>query len=379
MPEEPAEARPESTESWLVSSLARTRDFAVVRLSLDGTIIGWHGAARLIFGYPEREIVGKPFDLLFIQEDRQRGIPQLELDVALRSNRSEDDRWHIRKDGSRFWGSGVVSQLHAHGGLIQGFVKVVRDRTDLRMRYLALQARIDSLASEARAQQAALVTMVHELRNPLSPLFSAAELLGQDLPRKTVHDIAEMIKRQVEVMRGLLESARPQAAPGAQPLRYERIQLQQALKPVVDGFAPEAAAKGIALQLILSEEPMHLEADPLRLHQMVSNLVSNAVKYTPPGGHVAVSATIEGDLVAIRVEDDGIGIDKDNLERIFELFVREGAVGAVGAVPGSGVGLAVVKDLASLHQGFVEARSAGRGTGSRFTLQLPLHRPGGGD
>ena len=371
----PGTQRPPSSSDaagWLQEALAITRDFAVVRLDLDGRIVGWHGAARLLFGHEAPDILGQPFAVLFTPEDRDQGIPRLELDVALNAVRSEDDRWHLRKNGSRFWANGLLNTLMGHDGNPQGFVKVVRDRTDLRTRYLTMQNRIDGLVRQAAARDTALMTLVHELRNPLSPLSGAVELLRHQPSPQMLEDIAGMVERQVAVMAGLLDGARPAPGPDTDIPRYELLVLQQALKPLIDGFAPQAAAKGVALRLIVANEPMLLEADPLRLHQMVSNLVSNALKYTPPGGHVAVSATIEGDLVAIRVEDDGIGIEKENLERIFELFVREHVD---DSVPGTGVGLAVVKRLASLHGGYVEARSAGRGQGSRFTLQLPARAP----
>jgi PAS domain S-box-containing protein len=359
-------------DSWVREALSITRDFAVIRLALDGTIVGWHGASRLILGHAEEDILGQSFAVLFTPEDQARGIPRLELDVALNSSRSEDDRWHVRKSGSRFWANGLLNTLRDAAGAPRGFVKVLRDRTDLRTRYMTMQNRIDGLARQAATREAALVTLAHELRNPLAPLLSASELLRNQPTPQMVQDIGDMIERQVAVMRGLLDQANQAAAHDAEHPRYEPMVLQQALKPVVDAFLPQAAAKGVQLRLTVSAEPMHLEADPLHFHQMVSNLVSNALKYTPEGGHVAVSATIEGDLVVVRVEDDGIGIERDNLERIFELFVREGVDGSVG---GSGVGLAVVKRLASQHGGYVEVRSAGRGQGSRFTLQLPVRAP----
>lgn len=358
--------------TWVHEALSRTRDFAVIRLDLDGSIVGWHGASRTMLGHAEKDVLGQSFALLFTPEDQDRGIPRLELDVALNSSRSEDDRWHVRKNGSRFWANGLLNTLHDANGAPRGFVKVLRDRTDLHTRYVTMQNRIDGLTRRAAARKATLLTLAHELRNPLAPLLSAAELLRSQPPPPMVQDIADMIERQVAVMRGLLDQANQTAGHDAEHPRYEPMVLQQALKPVVDAFLPQAAAKGVQLRLTVSAEPMHLEADPLHFHQMVSNLVSNALKYTPEGGHVAVSATIEGDLAVVRIEDDGIGIERDNLERIFDLFVREGVD---GSVDGSGVGLAVVKRLASQHGGYVEVRSAGRGKGSRFALQLPVRAP----
>jgi two-component system CheB/CheR fusion protein len=360
-----------ASDDWLAHTLSHSREFAVIRMTLDGTIDGWSGAAGRLFGYRLTEIRGQHFEVLFTEGDRELGIPRLELDVALKTPRSEDDRWHVHKDGGRFWASGVVTKLHNPDGTLAGFVKVLRDRTDLRIRYLTLQHRVDTLNRELAERNEAMLTLLHELRNPLSPLSSAAQIFQSDVSAEMRSKTAKVVARQVELMSRLLADAARTAAAAPPTLHLQPIVLQEALKVVVDGLEADAAAKPLTLQLVISPEPVVLQADPDRLHQMVLNLVLNAMKYTPAKGHVTVSATVEGDLAAIRVEDDGIGIDKANLDRIFELFVREEAV---RDVEGFGVGLAVVKRLATLHGGFLEARSPGRGLGSRFTLQLPLRR-----
>ena len=152
-------------------------------------------------------------------------------------------------------------------------------------------------------------------------------------------------------------------------LQTRTIVLQEALGTAVDALAHEARAGGIKLGLVAPPKPLAIEVDPARLQQMLLNLVSNAIKYTNGGGHVTVTATLEGEMAVIRVDDDGEGIAKENVERVFDLFTREDHN---GAVPGHGIGLAVVKRLAWLHGGFVEVRSPGKGLGSQFTLQLPL-------
>jgi PAS domain S-box-containing protein len=365
-------AEPPAPETWLSQTLTRSKEHAVVLLALDGTICGWHGAAQRLFGYAPREVQGQPFSLLFTEEDRERGIPQIELQMAAKASRSEDDRWHVRKDGSRFWASGVVNRVVAADKSPYGYAKVLRDRTDLRIRYVTLQNRVDSLRREVAERDAALLTMLHELRNPLTPLLHAARLLEQDVTDTVRANMVKVVVRQVELMRRLIDEAGVQAHAGVPVLKFEPVVLQDALKAVTLGFAAEAAAKGVELQLVMLPEPVVIEADRDRLHQMVLNLVANAVKYTNSGGHIAVSNTVEGDLAVIRVDDDGVGIDKENLQCVFDLFVREGAA---REAQGFGVGLAVVKRLASLHGGFVEARSPGRGLGSQFTLQLPLKQP----
>jgi PAS domain S-box-containing protein len=356
----------------MVELLSRSREFAVIQLSPGGDIVGWHGAAQRLFGYPFEEVSQQSFAMMFTPSDRERGIPQLELDMARKAGRSEDDRWHVRKNGSVFWANGVVTPLRGADKSLQGFVKVLRDRTDLRIRYVTLQNRVDELQQEVARRDEALRTLLHEMRNPLSPLLHATRLLEQALPEATRPNAVKVIARQVDLLRRLVDEAGVHTRAGLPTMKFTTLVLQDALRTVVDGFAPAAAAAGVQLQLVVLPEPVHIDADPDRLHQMVLNLVANAMKYTPAGGHVTVSSSVEGDLAVIRVDDDGIGIEKDNLERVFDLFVRERTG---DDVPGFGVGLAVVKRLATLHGGFVEARSPGRGLGSQFSLQLPLKRP----
>jgi len=365
---EPAIAHGEPPDAWLGEILCRSDEYAVIAVSLAGQITGWFGAAARLFGYAEREIVGKPFATLFEPADIEQRLPQVELELARHAGRSEDDRWHVRKNGTRFWGSGVVNRRVDAQQRHVGYVKVLRDRTDLRMRYEALQNRLQHLTQQVASEQEALTTLVHELRNPLAPIVNAARIVASEAGAEVKARMMSVIARQTEVIQRLLEEA------GQHVKRHERllmrtIVLQDALGAAVDALMPEARAKGLELGLVVPSKPLAIEVDPARLQQMVLNLVSNAIKYTRGGGHVTVAATVEGEMAVIRVDDDGEGIAKDNVERVFDLFTREENN---EAVPGHGIGLAVVKRLAWQHGGFVEARSPGKGLGSQFTLQLPV-------
>ncbi len=367
-----AAAAPSSgTDAWVGDILRSSNEYAVITLSLDGLINGWHGAAQRLFGYDAAEIVGQPFAVLFVQAEIDTRIPQVELDLARQSGRSEDDRWHVRKNGSRFWSNGVVNRHIDAQGRHAGYVKLLRDRTDLRIRQEAQRNRLQRLTRELARQREALATLVHEMRNPLAPILNAARLVGgDDANHDTKARMLAVILRQTEVMQRLLDGATPKSASVSdERLTVRGIVLQDALRAAVDALQAEAQAKGLALALVVPPEPVTIEVDPPRLQQMVLNLLSNAIKYTRGGGHVTVSATLEGEMAVIRVDDDGEGIARENLERVFDLFTREDDN---TAVPGDGVGLAVVKRLVWLHGGFVEARSPGKGLGSQFTLQLPL-------
>lgn len=359
--------------SWIGEVVCQSDEYAVIRISLDGLIEGWFGAAPRLFGYVPDEAVGRPFSMLFTPSDIERQLHEVELELARQAGRSEDDRWHVRKSGARFWGSGVVNPIHDAQHRHVGYAKLLRDRTDLRIRYEALQNRLGHLADQNATQHEALSTLVHELRNPLAPLVNAVRVVdssdaGDDVKRRMLGVIA----RQTEVIKRLVEETgqgMTRRAEAVQALRTRPVVLQEALQTSVDTVTFDARAKGVELKLVCPSTPIVVELDPSRMQQMVLNLLNNAIKYTPSGGHVTASASVEGDMAVVRVDDDGEGIAPENIERVFELFTREGNS---DTVPGMGIGLAVVERLARLHGGFVEARSPGKGRGSQFTLQLPL-------
>jgi signal transduction histidine kinase len=232
-----------------------------------------------------------------------------------------------------------------------------------------MQNRLQQLSTQIERRQEALSTLVHELRNPLAPIVNAVNMLDSPAGDDVKARMLGVIVRQTEVIQRVLDEAGQKLVERREPLHVRPVVLQEALRAGVDAMAPDARAKAIEMVLVCPPVPVTIEVDPARLQQMVLNLLSNSIKYTPPGGHVTVSASVEGEMAVIRVDDDGEGIAQENLERVFDLFTREDDH---AAVPGFGIGLAVVKRLARIHGGFVEARSPGKGGGSQFTLQLPL-------
>jgi signal transduction histidine kinase len=160
-------------------------------------------------------------------------------------------------------------------------------------------------------------------------------------------------------------------AVGKTRLQLEAVVVQDALEAAAGSIRPVVEQKDQELVVTLSPVPFLIEADPSRLHQMLLNLLGNASKFTARGGHIYLGATVETDMAVIRVRDDGIGIPPDMLPHIFDLFTREETR---EWTPGLGVGLAVVKELATLHGGSVEVRSPGTGKGSVFALRLPFRQ-----
>lgn len=361
-------------ENWLHRLLSTSLDYAVILIDPQGQVLAWRGAAEHLFGYTESQAQGMPFSRIFTQSDLERGLDRHEIAVAMATGRSEDDRWHVRSDGGTFWASGILHALRDDDGQVPALCKVVRDRTDIRTQLDALSNQVALREGEAAHRQAYLASLVHEMRNPLSPVLTASALLAHPLTDEVRASSVQVLQRQVGVLKALLDDLQqvalePQSAPS---LRTEPVSAQDALRVAADSVAESVERRNLHLQLTLPPTPIWLAADPDRLHQMLANLLNNAVKYTPPGGHINLSVTVEAAMAVIRVEDNGLGISPTVLPHIFELFTREGRA---TEVPGQGVGLAVVKELARLHGGSVDARSAGAGRGSVFRLRLPLQRP----
>jgi two-component system CheB/CheR fusion protein len=357
-----------AVEEWLPTLLETTSDFAVIVLERDGTIVSWLGASQRIFGYGANEVLGADFALLFTPEDRARGLDKQERALASTAGRSEDDRWHLRKDGSLFWGSGVLEAVHDRSGSIVALCKVLRDRTDVRSQLDTFQNRLAAKDEELSRRIHALISVGHELRNLLAPMKNAAAVLARSNDPTVKVRSVDVLHRQLAAMAKLVDdlSDSVHAATRVTGLHIEAINVQVALQRAAEDLQPLAAQREQELVLTLPDVPLTIDADPVRLNQMLANLLSNASKFTPAGGWISLSATLEADMVVVRVEDNGAGISGELLPTIFDLFTRDEST----AMPsGLGVGLAVVKNLATLHGGSIEARCPGPGQGQRVRPQ----------
>ncbi len=219
-----------------------------------------------------------------------------------------------------------------------------------------------------------LATLAHELRNPLAPIRQAAKLLqSPQLTERDAHWARDVIDRQVAVMGWLLDDLLDisRISNGKLKLRKEPVDLTSAVESALELARPLIDAKQHMLHIELPAKPLWLEADPLRLAQIISNLLTNAAKYTDPKGQIRLRASREGNELSVHVCDNGIGISAEMLPKIFEMFSQ--AVPTLERTEGGlGIGLALVHGFAALHGGSVQARSEGLGKGSEFILRLPL-------
>jgi PAS domain S-box-containing protein len=260
-----------------------------------------------------------------------------------------------------------ATPVRDRSGAILGAVAVVRDITE--------QKRAEAALREAdRRKDEFLATLSHELRNPLAPIRTAVQILAA--PQLSPHQYKwaqAVIVRQVQHMALLLDDLLDVAriTQGKLELRKQHVTLGSVIDAAVETARPFIDGKHHRLTVELPEESLSVEADPLRLSQMLSNLLVNAAKYTDPGGDIALSASTQDDSLALTVKDNGIGISQESMTRIFDMFSQVSGASA-SSDGGLGIGLALVKGLTELHGGTIEARSAGLSLGSEFIIRLPL-------
>lgn len=381
-----AERRAEEVSEWgdgrlLSLMLENITDYAIFAIDPQGRIRNWNKGAVALFGYGEKEIIGKHTTIIFTPEDRRRGAPERELKMAADEGKSWDTRWQIRKDGSRLWTSGIVAPLRDEAGNLIGYVKVARDATGKKQMEAELEealARERAMRSESeeisRSKDEFIAMISHELRSPLNAILGWTRLLRKGQPDEELYDRAtEIIERSARMQSQLIEDLMDTARIVSGKLRLEvrPVNLAVVIEKAMDVVRPAADAKGVTVNAELDPVAGQITGDPDRLQQVVWNLLSNAVKFTKEGGRVEVSLGRVDPNVQIAVRDTGRGIKPEFLPHVFERYHQADASGA-RRTSGLGLGLSLVRQLIELHGGSVAAESEGEGKGAAFIVKLPI-------
>ena len=347
--------------------------FILVSPEAPGRIMWCNKAAERIFAAAEGSLNDQLFPEIFTERDKSAGIPGLEMEIARSIGVSQDDRWHVRADGSTFWSSGVLLRLvHPDSGEVVAFAKVIRDRTDFKTQLELLGNKNEKLESADRDKDRAITRLSHELRNVIAGMRGSVEILDRPLDDEAVRTkFATLMQRQLGIVERLIEDLLDvkRAGQGGIALKTEQAVVQQELRLAIQRFEPRLAQRRISLELLSPPADIIIDADRVRLQQIFGNLIDNAIKYTPDEGRIWIKATTEDTCAVVHVTDNGRGIPHDMLRAIFELFTQVDTQTSSG---GLGVGLALVRELAMLHGGSVQAASNGLGSGSEFTVRLPL-------
>jgi PAS domain S-box-containing protein len=357
--------REEETRSLLAAIVAASDD-AIVSKTLDGIILSWNEGAQRLFGYTPAEAVGQPIDLIIPSEHRQEERQILDrLRQGGRVDHFETVR--VAKDGHRLDISLTISPVRDETGRVIGASKVGRDISE--------RKRVEAALREAdRRKDEFLATLAHELRNPLAPIRHSLEILVRSdgdlrLFRHATDILSRQLTHMIRLVDDLLDVSR--ITRDKLQLRKTRVELASIITHALEASKPTADRDLQTIDISLPERPIRLDADPVRLTQVFSNLFNNACQYTEPGGRIWLTAEQQGSEVVVIIRDSGIGLPADQLDGIFEMFAQ---VDDDSERPrrGLGIGLTLVRRLVQLHGGTVTARSEGRGLGSEFEVRLPV-------
>ncbi len=374
-----AELNLQESQAHLSLMLESAQDYAIISADPSGSIVSWNTGAEHIFGYTPPEVLGQHISVIFTPEDRAAGAPAYELGQATLNGRANDERWHIRKNGERFYASGILAAMRDDGHNVKGFIKIARDMT---RQQEAQEALIDARnAAEAAniAKTEFLANMSHEIRTPMNAVIGLSNILAtsQPLTQKQT-DYIRTLQMSADSLLALINDLLDIAKIEARTVELEQVtfNITQIVQEIISMMSVRVREKGLSFTFERDcGTPRLYVGDPTRLRQIILNLCSNAIKFTESGGvHIEIVCRPASDPsheeICVAVKDTGIGIAPDKLATIFHKFVQADT-SINRKYGGTGLGLAITKTLAEIMGGTIEVESA-PGVGSTFVLRLSL-------
>lgn len=340
-------------------------DYAIYMLDPDGLIESWSPGAERLKGYRADEVLGKSYSMFFRPQDVTEGLPKWQLSRACLHGKTEEEGWRVRKDGSVFWANIIVSRILDEDGTLLGYAKITRDITERR--------RLRELERSLKRMDEFIAMLGHELRNPLGPIRYASTFIQEHGSFDTKQTIAWGIHdRQLALLTRLLDELLDVGRVTSGKLRISptRIPFRKVIEQAVETFSSDIEHRERELQVLLPENEVWVNADELRITQVVQNLLSNAMKFTLPGGHIELRVEVCGGHLRVEVKDDGLGMDPATIDDLFLLFAQ-GQAQRETYQPGLGIGLALSRTIVEMHGGTITGTSPGRGLGSVFRFELP--------
>ena len=365
------------SETHLRLIMESAKDYAIITIDMNRYITDWNAGAEHILGYSKEEMIGQTADIIFTAEDRKNKIPEQEMQRALLHGQGEDERWHMRKDGSRFWGSGMMMPLLDKNKAALGFLKIMRDQTERMQMEEAFRLAKAEAEQAAHAKEEFLAHMSHEIRTPLNAVIGLSNLLLRQNPQPEQLENLQTLKFSAEnlmvLVNDILDFSKIQA--GKVTLAETDVNLRELMNSLRKAHQPHASEQENTLQFQIDERiPEMVRTDQLKLSQVLHNLVSNAVKFTKKG-MIKVEVNLKRKKknklwIDFSVSDTGIGIPQDKLTAIFDLFTQADN-STVREYGGTGLGLSITKLLLELMDSHIEVESQ-EGVGSRFIFTLPM-------
>jgi hypothetical protein len=357
-------------------------EYAIYMLDPTGHIMTWNTGAQKIKQYTADEIVGKNFACFYTADDVAAEKPQRNLREATRRGHIREQGPRVRKDGTVFQAEIVLTALRDSSGKLRGYSKVTRDITD-QIRSREFEAEKIAAEKASKAKDDFLAALSHELRTPLTPALAAANYLAGNasrVPPEFVEDL-EIIRRNVRLQARLIDDLLDltRITRGKLQLHLEPVDANAVVRDAIEIANSAILSKKLKISTELDAEKHHINADSIRLQQIFWNLINNAVKFTSPGGQIAVR-TYNDNAGHFRFEitDNGIGIERERLNSIFTPF-EQADPSVSRQFGGLGLGLAISKHLVDLHHGRIEAESQGRSFGATFKITLDTVPDGAGE
>jgi PAS domain S-box-containing protein len=350
---------------------------AIIMLDQEGRVESWNEGAQRIQGYKAKEIIGQHNSRFFTQEDIAINKPERALQEAAASDRSEDNGWRVRKDGSTFWANVVMTAIRDAAGSLRGYATLERDMTERQRVEFELNKAKATAEAANLAKSEFLSSMSHELRTPLNAILGFAQLMESDDPPPTLAQkvsidqilqagwyLLALINEVLDL--SLIES-------GRLSLSQEKMSLAEVLSDCQSMMEPLALKRGIKMTFPDFDASCFVMADRTRVRQILVNLLSNAIKYNRPNGSIVVEITTRAlGYVRLSVTDTGLGLTAEKLTQLFQPFNRLGQED--GAEQGTGIGLVVTKRLVEVMKGTIGVDST-VGKGTVFWIDLVATSP----
>ncbi len=349
------------------------QEYAVILLDTEGRIRDWNQAASSLFGHTLDSVRGRSVDLLLTPDDRAAGVLDRQLALALTQGSARDDRWLMHQNGTRLRAESAVTPLYSVSGEATGFSQIIRDVTPAFEAREALRLAKEEAERASELKDQFLAVLSHELRSPLSAITGWADILNNfSDAHPLLGKASTVIRRNAQMQARMINDLLDMSAVVAGKLRLQTapVDLANLASETVLGSLHEAQSKGVALHC-QADGAVWIDGDVERLSQVLANLIGNAIKFTDRGGRVDVEVRTDDGEAVLRVSDTGRGISPAFLPYVFDRLRQEDS-SFTRKAGGLGLGLAIARAIAELHQGRISADSAGPGRGASFELRVPV-------
>lgn len=359
--------------------IEEVQDYAIILLDENGDIQNWNKGAEKIKGYSAREIVGKNFRSFYLPADQEKGLPEQLINTAIKEGRATHEGLRVRKDGSTFWGSVVITALHKKNGTVMGFSKVTRDLTEKKQAEIKLQEYLRELEIRNKELEQFAYVASHDLQEPLRKIRTFTDVIernfqNEEFVKKYFEKINSAAKRMSDQIKSILDYSRLSLVE-----EFKDVDMNLVLNDICIDFELLIQEK----KAVIESEPLPtIKAIPLQVNQLFANLVGNALKFSVNEPLIKISSTIltpkemkeipinanGSAYLQILFSDNGLGFEPQYEKQIFSLFQR---LHGRHEYSGTGIGLALCKKIMENHHGFIRATSE-LGKGADFYVYFPL-------